>query len=134
MLLGARFLANVNSVNSYDVIQQVEMAAGDQVDVYLQLVDASLDRSAMPPGRRYVPAPVSTLQVVLLNINSTKTYAKTASQPFPTTDPSIWIFSIAATDAVKGTVNVQLVLGEGAVIRRGLLQAAIRVSPVDTGV
>lgn len=132
MLLSARFLSGVASVNLYEVTHPLEMSAGDPVTVFLQLVDASLDRSGDFPGRRYVPAAGSTLQVVLVNVDGSKSITKNASQPYPTSDPSIWTFSIAASDAVRGTVTVQLVLTEGSVVRRGLLPAAIRVRPTST--
>jgi hypothetical protein len=105
------------------------MNEGDPVTVFVQLIDASLDKAV--GGRRYMPASGATLQVVLMNIDTAKTYTKNASQPYPTSDPSIWSISIAAADLVRGTVNAQLVLTEGAVIRRGLLPAAIRVHPVS---
>jgi hypothetical protein len=138
MLLSARFLANVSDVNNFDWIRQVEMNAGDPVTVYVQLVDASLDKSVQGwepiiSGRRYMPASGATLQVQLKNVDDTKTLNKIATQAFPTSDPSIWSFQIAATDDVQGTVSLTLVLTEGAVIRRGLIKAAIRVYPVTPG-
>lgn len=138
MLLQARFLDNVCSVNIFDWVQPVEFFEGDPVTVSLQLIDASLDTEAQgwkptPAGRRYVPASGATLQVILKNISDAKTYTKTASQPYPTTDPSIWSFQVAATDAVKGTVSLTLVLTEGSVVRRGLVKAALRVRSATPG-
>ena len=134
MLLGARFLANVNSVNSFDVVDKVEFSEGDPVTVYFQLVDKSLDRAEdgwkpHSAGRRYIPASGASLQVVILNLDSDKTYTKTASQTYPTTDPSIWAFTISATDSVRGTPNLRLVLTEGSTVRRALLPGAVRVYP-----
>lgn len=138
MLLSARFLSNVASVNIFDWVQPIEFNEGDPVTVYLQLVDASLDKEVqgwkpVVAGRRYVPASGATLQVIVQNIDDAKTLTKVATQPFPTTDPSIWSFSIAATDQVAGTVSLTLVLTEGGTVRRGLIKAAIRVYPTDPG-
>lgn len=139
MLLSARFLTNVDSVNDFIWVQQVEMNAGDQVTVTMQLVDASLDKEVQGwkpiiSGRRYVPASGAMLQVILQSIDDTQTLTKVATQPFPTTDPSLWSFTIGANDAVaQGTVSITLVLTEGSVVRRGLIKAAIRVYPVDPG-
>lgn len=139
MLLSARFLANVASVNVFDWVQFVELNTGDPVTVYLQLVDASVDTETqgwkpIVSGRRYMPASGATLQVILKNVDDAKTLTKVATQAFPTSDPSIWSFQIAATDVnVQGTVSLTLVLTEGAVIRRGLVKAAIRVYPVTPG-
>jgi hypothetical protein len=128
MLLSAKSLTGVCSVNSFSSACQLEMSEGDQVTAYFQLIDASLDKVA--GGRRYMPAVGSTLQIVLMNINTAKTYTKNATQPYPTSDPSIWAITISATDDVKGTINVQLVLTEGSTVKRGLLPAGIRVYPV----
>ena len=129
MLLSAKTLVGVCSVNSFSEVCQLEMSEGDALVAYIQLTDASLDRPTN--GRRYMADVGATLQVVIMNIDGSKTYTKNASQPYPTSDPSIWTFSVAATDSVRGTVNMQLILTEGAVIRRGLLPAAIRVYPVE---
>jgi len=137
MLLSSRFLDNVSSVNSFDFVDKVEFFSGDQATVTLQLIDASLDKEnagfrPLTAGRRFVPASGATLQVILKNLDDAKTYTKVASQPFPTTDPSIWQFSISAADAVSGTVSLQLTLTEGAVIRRSLIKAALRVYPISS--
>lgn len=132
MLLGARFMNDVASVNVFDWVQQVEMTEGDgPVTVTFQLIDKSVDREdlgwkPLAAGRRYVPASGATMQVILKNIADSKTLTKVATQPFPTTDPSIWQFQIAAADAVKGTVSLTIALTEGATVRRAMVPAAIR--------
>ena len=138
MVLGARFLSNVGSVNDFLYVQNVEFSEGDPVVVYLQLVDTTLDRvetgwAPVLAGRRYMPASGASLQVILKNVDDAKTYTKIASQPFPTSDPSIWSFPVAASDAVKGTVSLTLVLTEGSSIRRGLVKAAFRVFSTTPG-
>lgn len=133
MLLRARFMNNVASVNQFDWVQQVEMSEGDgPVTVTFQLIDSSVDREDQGwkpnvAGRRYVPAAGATLQVVLKNIDDAKTLTKVASQAYPTTDPSVWSFQIASTDPVKGTISLALILTESAKVTRGLVPAAIRV-------
>lgn len=131
MLLSARLLNNVQSVNAFDTVSAVEMASGDQVTVYLQLIDASLDRDNKPSGRRYVPASGALLSAVIQHLDDAKKLQKLAVQAFPTTDPSIWSFVINSTDtSVKGTVDLVLTLQEGNVVRNCRLQGAIRVTPV----
>ena len=59
MLLSARMINNVGSVNAFEWAQEVEFTAGDTQDVYFQLVDASVDKATQgfkPGGRRYAPA------------------------------------------------------------------------------
>lgn len=132
MLLSARWLLNVRSVNDFDYADKVEFSEGDPVTVYFQLTDASRDKDQgfKVSGRRYVPTAGSTLTVTITNLDDAKVYAKPATQLYPTLDGSMWSISIAASDLVKGTPSVQLALIEGAVTRRALLKAAIRVYPV----
>ena len=140
MLLGARFMNNVASVNAFDWALQTEMTEGSgPVTVYFQLVDKSLDRDDQgfrnfATGRRYMPASGATLQVILKNIADAATLTKVASQAFPTSDPSIWSFQIASSDLVKGTVSMTLVLTEGSKVTKALVPAGILVysnSPGD---
>ena len=72
-----------------------------------------------PPGRRYMPASGATLQVTFLSLDSNKQVARTATQPFPTSDPSIWRVQMLSTDGLVGTVNVLLTLTEGIMVTRG---------------
>lgn len=130
MLLGARFIDSSGTVNDVDYLDRFAMNQGDAATFYLQLVDASKNKSGKPQGMRYIPASGATLQVKLLNLNSAKTYTKAATQPFPG-DLSMWSFSVAATDDIKGTVNIQIILTEGAVVRKALIKGAFQVYPVE---
>jgi hypothetical protein len=73
-----------------------------------------------------MPAVGATLQVIVQNLDDAKTYTKTATQSFPTSDPSIWSFGISANDLITGTISLTLVLTEGSVVRRGLVKAGLR--------
>lgn len=114
MLLSARFLIDVANVNSYEHASAVEFNEGDTQTIYLQLIDASVDRAEQgfsPAGRRYMPPADTTLRVQLLNIDDEKKITRFASQPFPE-DPSIWAVSILPSDPLKGTVSMAFVLTE----------------------
>lgn len=114
MLLSIRFLLDVGSVNIYSYTQQIEISAGDTQDLYFQIVDLSVDRAEQgfnPPGRRYMPAANSTLQLELLSVDCNKQVFRTATQPFPQ-DPSIWKVTILGTDPLQGTVVMKLKLQE----------------------
>ena len=131
MLLSARVLNAVQDVNHYEVAQAVEATEGDQVTVYLMLLDSSLDRDKNPRGRRYVPAAGALLTVIVQHLDDQKKLIKPAVQAFPTTDPSIWSFVINSTDAsVRGTVDLVLTLQEGTVVRNARLQGALRFATV----
>jgi hypothetical protein len=124
MILSAQMLDNVASVNSFEATEAVCFVESDPQDVYLQLVD-------LTKHFRYMPAAGATLQVVVDNIDDGKKITRFATQPF-SQDPSIWKLTIMASDSVRGTVNLRLTLTEGSAIRRGQVQAALRVSPKAT--
>lgn len=114
MLLSCRFLNDVQNVNSFETAPQVEFSAGDSQTLYLQLIDASLDRSDQgffPPGRRYVPPVGSTLQVTFVNVDDARKLVRGAVQPF-VLDGSIWSVTILPTDPIAGTVNLNFLLTE----------------------
>ncbi len=114
MQLSARFLNDVSSANSFEHVSQLEISGGDAQTIFFQLVDPTLDRTEQgfsPSGRRYMPPALSTLQVTLWNLDDSKKVIRTATQPYPL-DPSIWSFQILASDPIKGTVGVNLVLSE----------------------
>ena len=132
MLLSAQIL-NLYSVNSYEIAQSAFWTIGDTTSFYLRLVDASLDRPEQgfyPAGRRYVPASGSTLQVKFNAITSTVASTKTAVQPFPTLDPSIWRVDITSTDKFVGSMDLILVLNEAGTIKNGRVPQAINVHNV----
>jgi hypothetical protein len=127
MLLAARFLADVADVNGYRYVDSVQAYEGDPQTVHLQLVDASADPQGGhgPVGRRYCPPAGTTLEVTVESLETAKTYAKAASQPF--SDPSIWRFTVAASDSVRGTVTLRLKLVEPSRTLRSVLPAAMKV-------
>lgn len=131
MLLSARILLDVASVNNYRVAPQVEWTEGDTVTFYLQLIDTQADTAAQgfnPPGRRYIPAAGATLSVVLENINDDKQVTKTATNPYAN-DTSIWAVSILSTDLIRGTPQMRLTLTQSAVATRGVLKNAVKIWP-----
>lgn len=135
MLLSARMLNAVTSVNDFEVVQAVQFTQGDTVDVYFQLVDVTKDRSAQgfsPTGRRYVPASGATLTAKLDNIDDLVSVSRAATQPYPTADPSIWRLSITATDKIIGTCALAITLTEAGVVTRGRLEAAALVAGQGT--
>jgi hypothetical protein len=135
VLLSCRMLNAVSDVNHWDLVETLEMSEGSlPSDIYLMLVDESLDRFASgfsPDGRRYCPPAGSTLTVTLDNVDDAKKVTRVATQPFPG-DASIWKVSLLTTDSgkVRGTVNVKLSLAETTPVARtitGSVKAAIGV-------
>jgi hypothetical protein len=124
MLLTARILINVASVNVYTHADVAEFTEGDGPAIYLQLVDASVDKDKRPAGRRYVPAAGATLQVVVHNIDASKSVTRFATQPYAQ-DPSIWMLQLQATDPIKGTASLKLTLTEGVQVTRGIASNVI---------
>jgi hypothetical protein len=136
MLLSARILQDVASVNTFRPVQQLKFTKGDTLTIYFQLIDASLDTAGEgynPVGRRYVPAAGATLSVVVDNIDVAKKVTKTATKPF-SGDDSIWSISIASTDVIpSGTASLQFTLTESAKITKGVLLAALGVASQTNG-
>lgn len=131
MLLSARILRDCASVNSFEYADSAQFTKGDVVDVYFQLIDASLDTASenfIPPGRRYMPVAGATLIAVAENIDDAIKITRTVSQPF-TNDPSIWKMSFFASDQIQGSANLRLTLTEGAKITKGLVKNAFRIQP-----
>lgn len=132
MLLSYRFLNDVAGVNNFEVAAAIEINAGDAQDLYIQLIDAALDRTEqgyIPSGRRYMPSVGASLVVTFTNIDTGPTVAngfetatrinpsvpakviRTAAQPFAQ-DGSIWSIPVLASDPLNGTVQIKLVLVE----------------------
>ena len=129
MLLSARVLKDVSSVNSFQHDLNLSWTQGDALDVYIQLLDASLDRADQgfnPGGRRFCPAAASTLSVVLENLDDAKKITRMATQPFAG-DASIWKLVINASDKIQGTPQMRLTLTEGAKVTRGVAKMLFRV-------
>lgn len=129
MLLSARFLNDVASVNSFEPADAAEFTEGDATYVYFQLIDLTLDRQAdgfEPAGRRYVPAVGATLQCVIESIDDAKTVTRLADQPFAQ-DGSIWRVQILSSDTIRGTANLRLRLTEGSTTRTGLVKSGFRI-------
>ncbi len=141
MLLAARMLNDAQNANSFEYVQIAQLTAGDQTDVYFQLVDASKNTSVPttifdPSGFRYMPAYGAALQVVLKSIDDAKTVTRWAAQPFPL-DPSIWRLTLMSTDTLVGTFGLQLTLTEPATPTtparqtRGYLAQAVQIRGVQ---
>lgn len=133
MLLSARILENVSSVNAFDYAETAALTEGDTPTIFFQLIDLARDRADkgfVPAGRRYVPAVGATLQVTLDHIDSSRKSVKTAVQPFAT-DPSIWSFTVGSSDKLRGTVNLVLQLTEGLKVTKGVVQGAVSVYALD---
>lgn len=125
MLLSAKMLNNVSSVNSYEVATQTAFTEGDLPVIYFKLIDSQ------SKVERYVPATGATLSITLKNVDTLKTVTKVATNPF-VGDTSIWAVQFGSTDHVKGTINLQITLTEGSVVTRGLVSAAILVQPFNS--
>lgn len=115
MLLSCRFLTDVAGVNTFQVIAQAEMYAGDTQNLYIQLIDDSVDRTDQgfsPRGRRYCPPAGATLVVTFKNVDNAKVVPRTAVQAFPELDASIWYVPVLASDPLAGTVTMAAALTE----------------------
>jgi hypothetical protein len=129
MLLSARMLNNVASVNAFSWTDEVEFTQGDATDIYFQLIDATLDKPVYgfkPGGRRYMPAAAATLSVTINNIDDAVAITRIAVQPFAQ-DPSIWRVSVLNSDKIVGTCALMLALNETGKLTTGILQSAVLI-------
>ena len=136
MLLSARMLGSVSSVNSFTYEDTVEFMQGDTIDVFFQLVDASKNRPIQnwkPAGFRYMPASGATLSCRLDNIDDGTAVVRAANQPFPTSDPSIWKVSVLASDSLlRGTCALVLDLNQGGVHTYARVEGAVLIHNAGT--
>ena len=131
MLLSARILKDVNTVNSFEYANQMSWTTGDTVTVHIQLIDASKDKALdgfKPTGRRFIPDTGSVLTVTLESMDDAKSVTRVAVQPFAT-DGSIWSFQILSTDLVSGTPQLRLSLNQGSVLTSGLVKNSFKIFP-----
>lgn len=129
MLLSARMLNDVASVNSFEYADQASWFEGDATYLYFQLIDASLDtdmKGFNPAGRRYMPPATTTLSVQVQNIDTAKVINRLATQPFPE-DASIWRIQILSTDAIHGAPQLMLTLTEPTRVLKGLVKNGVRI-------
>lgn len=146
MRLGVRFLKDVADANafSYTADPPTYYEGDDQV-IYFQLVDentAALGTALAPifqtglggggatltsgAARRYMPAAGATLRLILDSIEATRQVTRLAAQPFAL-DPSIWRLDVASSDVMRGTVDCQLRLAEGAIVHNASIKGFLRV-------
>ena len=114
MKLNVTVLDDVVGVNDFHYATEVRSTAGDAIELFFQLSDATKNLPQFgynPGGLRYIPPVGSTLQCVFLNINTRKQFSRFATQPFAQ-DLSIWKIPLLATDPVSGTVNMRFTLTE----------------------
>ena len=131
MLLSARPLRDVQSVNSFRLVNQVQFTEGDVLTVYFQLFDAALDRADEgynPAGRRYMPAAGAILTVTIDCLNVAKQIVRVAAQPYAQ-DPSIWALNILSTDTIRGTLPIKLALNESGKKTFGMVNNFFMISP-----
>lgn len=130
MLLSARFLNDVNGVNSFEYTTSIEFNKGTVQTIYFQLIDRSLELAINgfnPAGRRYCPPVGSTLILQMVNVEDSKKIIRPAAMAF-TEDTSIWSVPIFGTDPLDGTVTLGLTLSQpNGVVLTATINAGLRI-------
>lgn len=129
MLLSARILSQISSVNSFEYADNAQWNAGDTVTLTIQLVDMTQNPASQgfyPAGIRYMAATGATLSVTLTNIDSAVQIQRYATQPYAQ-DPSIWQISILPSDAIRGTCDLVINLNESGKVTAGRVKAAVLI-------
>lgn len=133
MIFGIRLLDNVVNVNRFNYVTEIVSSAGDGLDVYFQLIDASqFNAGYSPMGNRYIAPTNSLCSVTILNTDAAKQFTRIASQPF-SSDWSIFKFSLLPSDPVEGTVSLRFSLREPAAQRTVTVTGALRLWTNDLG-
>jgi len=126
-MLAFRPLDLVSDVNHFRYTTEIRIASGDAGYFYFQLYDPTLNREVngfIPGGLRYMPAAGTTVVATVLNLDSTKQFSRSMTQPYAL-DPSIWRLQYLATDPIEGTVALKFVVSESGKSSTIFLQSAI---------
>jgi hypothetical protein len=123
MKLGLVLLKNVNSVNSFTEVDQLEVTSGNAFTLYFRLIDE--DQPLTESALRHIPASGASVSVLIKNIDESYNIDRTASNPFPE-DKSIFSMPILATDEI-GSSTIDIKLTEGSNVSKASLKQALAV-------
>ncbi len=134
MVLSARVLEAVASVNVFTFAKAAQTSAGSNFSLFLQLTDIAqliMTQGWMPSGQRYCPPAGSILLVSVVAVDSNYQFQKVATQPFATLDASIWQVDFLPVDFPNGgTFSLRLQLTEpGPITKTGFVSLCLRVEP-----
>lgn len=116
-------LESESTLNNLVPSNQLEIAPGETAVVTFQLVNSK-------NGQRYVPAAGATMTAKLVASNNVNVISKVPTQPFAADDRSIWSFPMSAADTAKAAgVNMEIVVTEGASVKKVWAQSVIIMAP-----
>lgn len=122
MKLGIQMLDGDSTLNNLMPMNQMEISPGETATVMFQLINSSTKQ-------RYMPAAGATMTAKMVSSNNANVLSKIPTQPF-TDDKSVWSFPLSAADSVKlAGVNLEIILTEGANVKKVWAQSVIVVSP-----
>lgn len=123
MKLGIQMLDSQSTLNHLIPVNQLEIWPGETATVTFQLINALT-------GQRYIPASGATMTAKLVSTNNANVISKTPTNVFPSDDRSIWSFNLSSADTAKAAgVNLEIVLTEGANIKKVWAQSVIVIMP-----
>ena len=126
MKLSAKFLKNVENVNSFQYVSQWDISEGSAQTLHFQIIDKQKE------DIRYMPqdAPI-TVKVFFLSIDDDQIIEKTAVQSF-VDDKSIWKIELLASE-VPNSGAVKFSIDENGVEVKFKVEQAIVVDLLDNG-
>jgi hypothetical protein len=128
MKLGIQMLDGDSTVNNLKYINQVEINPGETATVMFQIVDMT-NKDMKGQSVRYMPQAGATMTARMVSVNSANTLSKIPLQPFAA-DGSIWSFAMSIADTTKAAgVNLEVVLTEGASVKRIWAQSVVIFGP-----
>ena len=127
MKLSAKFLKNVENVNSFQYVSQWDIAEGSAQRLYFQIVDK------LKEDLRYISQAtvVDSVTVTFLSIDDNSEITKTATQPFAD-DKSIWYIDLTVSQ-VPNSGAAKFSITEDGVTKTFRVSQAIVVDLLNSG-
>lgn len=123
MKFGIQMLDSDSTVNNLIIINQLELSPGETATALFQLINAATKQ-------RYIPAAGATMTARMVAVNSANNISKIPLPAFAADDRSVWSFPLSAADTAKmAGVNLEIVLTEGANVKKVWAQSVIIVNP-----
>lgn len=113
MAFTVKMLSSSTTVNNLIMVNQIEVASGEAMDLYFQLVNINPTPGVCP--MRYIPAAGSVVTVKIQgNGLTSQTIIKTATLAFPG-DSSVYVVNLSALETASlGSVNLEVTVDDGA--------------------
>jgi len=119
-------MENTTGYNSFREVQQYELVAGNQQDLYFRIIQKESDAQPGATSLRWIPGAAATLTFTFESIDAANVITRVGTMAFPTEDRSIFKVTILPGDKLSGALKA--VLTDGANSETILLDGRLVVS------